>query len=147
MNLFRLRRTIRRTSEKIDNNLQNIGWTWSKAAITGVLIVVIITLSLDIYFSVKDAVKNYKLLAQEEQKLQEVLAESKELDEELDYYGSLEYKQRYAYDSLNLARENESIYLIETGGDIEYGAEKKNPDPIKRENKRFWWELLFGEAI
>lgn len=143
--LFRMRRIIRDKSTKLDKILENVGWSWSKVGTVTILSMVALTLSVNIYHSIDDAIKNYKLLAIEEQKLNEVKKQGGELDEELDYYSSLEYKQRYAYDSLNLARGNEELFQVVTEERADYDLELNNPDPILKEEKDLWWEILFDE--
>lgn len=126
---------------------ENAGWDWTKGGIVLGLAVGTIVLIGDAYVSIDRAMKNYKSLALQEAKLQEEKKLGRELDEQLNYYASLEYKQRYAYDSLNLAREGEELYVVESREREQYSLDKPNPDPIKRDTPSLWWQLIWQQII
>jgi hypothetical protein len=130
----------------VKSRLDNAGFTWTKGAIIMASTTIILILMFDIYFSVQSAVENYKLLEFEEQRLQQTEEEASELSQEIEYYSSLEFRQRYAYDSLNLARAEERLYAVQTADRQQFEIEEVNSDPIAVEDEQLWWDLLFDEA-
>lgn len=142
-NIFLLRFVSRKRTAKWIRIFENAGWTWTRGTVVAGLSLAIVLLTADIYISVNQAIKNYKSLAIEEAKLLETKAVGEELDRELEYYASLEYKQRYGYDSLNRARDGETLYTVDTDDRKEYELEAENPDPIRDNDAQIWWELVF----
>jgi len=143
--LFLTRKFISRKLGFISHILKNIGWTWTTGAIITILIFAVIALSFDIYIIITQATKNYKLLAQEQQKLDLVTQTNRKLDQDLSYYSSLEYRQRYAYDSLNLAKPGESLYIIDNSTRPDFQIKQEVVDPIAKDDPTGWWNLLFTQ--
>lgn len=143
--LFLAGRSLRNKARELKGKLQDLGLTSSKALMLTVIIGGIFALVFNIYVSVNSAVENYKLLAYERERLEDTREEGKELDQEIAYFSSLEYKQRYAYDSLNFARQGEELYHIETGKREGYELEEVNYDPVQKDNKSVWWQVLYEE--
>lgn len=145
LNYAQLTKVFARRLQAIGSIANDLGLNWGRGAVLCGLALTMIWVSYAIYYAVENAGKNYELLVAEQKKLADVRKTNEDLSHQAEYYASLEYKQRYAYDSLNLAREGERLYLIESRQREQYDLEKKNPDPVKSEDKRLWWELLIAE--
>jgi hypothetical protein len=144
---FNLRKLARRHLQNFSHYLFGLGFSWGRLAALAGTVAVISGLAFNIYFSISQAQKNYKLLEIEREKLATAQSQHDKLSSELEYYSSLEYQQRYAYDSLNLARSGEDLYLVETEERALYEPESTNPDPIAQENPQVWWQLLLDEVF
>ncbi|MFW5703193.1 MAG: hypothetical protein ACOCXP_04490, partial [Candidatus Dojkabacteria bacterium] len=103
-------------------------------------------LILDIYSSVTDAAASYRVLTREQERLVTAANDQEELNEQLQYYSSLEYQQQYAYDSLNLAHEGEQLFVVETEDRTIVQELEEEIDPILRDRHDLWWELVWELA-
>lgn len=123
------------------------GLSWNRVIIIASLAGLILAVSLNIYVVVVNAFQNYEVLQTERAKLAELQSKNAQLESELAYYSSLEYKQRYGYDSLNLARPGEQIYLVQEADRESFELEEENPDPIQTEDNQRWWQLFFESML
>ncbi len=134
---FALRRWL-----NLQETANHLGFNWSRILIIIFLGVVFLGLIANIYASLVQAGQNYNTLVQEEEKLDKLRSRSSELQSSVDYFSSLEYKQRYAYDSLNMTRPGEQLYLVELSERESYELVRKNPEPIQEAETQQWWNYL-----
>ena len=141
--IFNINRRGGAKSKQLRKVLSGIGLDWTMVGLIGLLVFIIFALSYNTYSSIERAIRGSRLLEIERQKLEEEKRKAEELELELQYFSSLEYRQRYAYDSLNLARPGERIYNIEFGDRERYEISSYNPDPIQVDDHRKWWNTVF----
>jgi cell division protein FtsB len=74
--------------------------------------------------------------------------------EDVDYFASIEYKDRYAKESLGLLNPGEKLIIIPqedrvvTQGPVELQTEKYDPKMVLGKNKpQQWWEYFFGKTL
>lgn len=108
------------------------------------LLLVIVTLSFNIFLAYRDGVENLGRLKIEEEKLLKLQEENKRLTEEESYYQSIEFRKAYARDSLNLTNEGETLYMVvrnetETPQEEVKLFDSKELDPVD-----LWKLLIFG---
>jgi cell division protein FtsB len=140
--IYHIRKSWNRRLQRLGKFANDIGLSVTNFLIIIVLSLLILAIGLNIYFAIRDATNNYSLLKVEQERLEKVQTKNKELEEKLAYYSSLEYKERYARDSLNLVKPGEQIYVVETERREEYDLVEENPDPILKENNRLWWDVI-----
>lgn len=145
--LYDLRKFAQRKWGSLEQTTENLGMTRGKLIVISACAILAISLSFNIYVAVSQATKNYELLSIEDEKLQAERKVAEELQREEEYYKSLEYKQRYAYESLNLAKPGEKVYVIETEGRADYRPKLQNNDPIKKDDEQVWWQLIVDEVF
>lgn len=92
---------------------------------------------------VANAQDNYEVYQFEKQGLQELKQEHKELEQELEYYQSYEYKKLYARDNLKLADEDEKLYQI-LGERKQYEVVEQDPDLFQNQSFWNWWVILLS---
>jgi hypothetical protein len=98
-------------------------------------------LIVNIYNSIAD-IQKLKILETEQAILDELTAEHKRLEQDRDYYKSSYFRQLYARERLSLGKQGQEIFLIDRGVTIDYSKDEPNPDPIQKQNFRFWWKRL-----
>lgn len=109
------------------------------------LLLVIVTLSFNIFLAYRDGVENLGRLKIEEEKLLKLQEENERLSEEENYYKSIEFRKAYARDSLNLTNEGETLYMVvrnEADETSEQGLKLFNPQELN--SVEFWKLLIFG---
>ncbi|MCA9379974.1 hypothetical protein KC675_02225 [Candidatus Dojkabacteria bacterium] len=106
------------------------------------LLIIIVTLTSNIYRAYNDGVRNLGRLKIEEEKLIKLQEENAKLSEEENYYKSIEFRKAYARDSLNLSKEGETLYLVIRDENEEDAIEEDllfDPNTV---NKSKQWKLL-----
>jgi cell division protein FtsB len=106
------------------------------------LLIIIVTLTSNIYRAYNDGVRNLGRLKIEEEKLIKLQEENSKLNEEENYYKSIEFRKAYARDSLNLSKEGETLYLVIRDENEEVALEEDllfDPNTV---NKSKQWKLL-----
>jgi cell division protein FtsB len=138
----------------LDRPVQNLkvflnrsGWDTTTILVVTACIIVIFAVSYNIYFAVANASQDYQALENRREELADAKERNRELNAELEYYSSLEYKQRYGHESLNLVRPGEEIYLIEKSDRADFELEKKNPDPILKDEQEVWWGFVWERIL
>lgn len=127
------------------NLLRNLNkWEFDLSAffLQIILIVMIIALGYNVYIAYQKGIKNSQLESEASQKLAELKAESRQLDAELQYYGSVEFKKIYARDTQNLAQPGESLYYVERPEQQQIENYEVITDPIVLDNYGYWWRKL-----
>lgn len=112
-----------------------------KLIIYATMIGLIALLIANIYSSIGD-IQNYKILENEKAIYEQLLADNIKLKKDKDYYQSSYFKQLYARESLSLGKENQLFFLVDRGTSVDYSSNEENPDPIQKQNFRFWWKKL-----
>jgi|GEM_PF-2323792 len=143
--------SVKKVIKTLGRKLQNVQTVFGTAGFTPVrglfiiiLVTVVIAMSYNIYNTVLQATASKQFLEQEQQKLLLEQQRNDQAEEDLKYFSSLEYQRRYAYDSLNLVAPGEKLYLIESNTRTKYFIDKKNTDPIQKENYQLWWQWLYN---
>lgn len=139
--LRNLKSNIRKLPGKIKS--KNISFKYLLFDLT--LLLIIVTLTFNIYKAYNEGVNNLGRLKVEEEKLIKLQEENSRLSEEESYYQSIEFRKAYARDSLNLSKEGETLYLI-TRDEVE---DEKVPqeifyDPNEMEKFKLWKLLILG---
>lgn len=125
--------------------LKQNGFSASTFILLFALALLIISLNYNTYQAVINAVQDYQTLGDTKEQLSELQADQQVLEQNLEYYRSVDFRERYAYDSLNLAKPGESVYLVETSSRVSYDLETENTDPIVLHERQLWWDLLFQQ--
>ena len=76
------------------------------------LVIVIVALTFNIFIAYKEGVDNLTQLRQEEDKLIKLQEENARLNEEENYYRSIEFRKAYAKESLNMSGQGETLYYV-----------------------------------
>jgi cell division protein FtsB len=127
------------------HRLQNIfkfrlhtrGW-FSVVMIIGVTFLLLVSFGRVI----TNAKNNFEVYQYEQSGLVALQGDNDELQRELDYYQSFEYKRLYARDFLHLAEPGETLYKI-VGSQTYYEINEKVPNFVTADTYSFWWgELL-----
>jgi len=79
---------------------------------------------------------------EEQQKRDNLLEESKELDRQIEYMQSVEAKRNSAIDGFQLAAPGDKLYKIEEPQVAADYVEEENLDPINLEDNTYWWKML-----
>jgi len=109
------------------------------------LLLVIVTLSFNIFLAYRNGVENLGRLKIEEEKLLKLQQENERLSEEESYYKSIEFRKAYARDSLNLTKEGETLYMV-----VRNEGEEPSEETVKLFNQQelnpleLWKLLIFG---
>lgn len=109
------------------------------------LILIIITISFNIFIAYREGVENLGKLKIEEEKLVKLQQENARLSEEENYYRSIEFRKAYARDSLNLTKSGETLYYVVREQDEENVPEAQKLFSTESLNDIDMWKLLiFG---
>ena len=109
------------------------------------LLIIIVTLTFNIYKAYNDGVRNLGRLKIEEEKLIKLQEENAKLNEEEGYYKSIEFRKAYARDSLNLSKEGETLYLVIREENEEDVIEEDILfDPNSLNKSKLWKLLILG---
>lgn len=129
------------------SNLKDVfvkhGVSWGVLGVCGLMILVIAVFSINIYNVYDRGRKNFEQLVYEKEKLIEVEAEGKELEEELQYRKSLQFVKTYANENLYMGRIGERLFKVDREEDVVYELEERNIDPIVLEDHKGWWSKIF----
>lgn len=93
----------------------------------------------NIYLNIDIWLTNYQLKQEKEIQLAEVQQENKRLEEAVEYYKSNFYQRKYARESLNLAKPNQTLYLVERKREYDFLQEPTNNQGVELTNNREWW--------
>lgn len=109
------------------------------------LILIIITISFNIFIAYREGVENLGKLKIEEEKLVKLQQENARLSEEENYYRSIEFRKAYARDSLNLTKNGETLYYVVREQNQENVPEAQKLFSTESLNDIDMWKLLiFG---
>ncbi len=133
-------------TKSLSRFLSGYGFSGDKLAVLGLLTLLAVILVFNIYAKLAEVPQNYAVMTAENDRLQKAREKKLELEQEIEYYSSLEYRRRYGYDSMNFAREGESIYLINPEGRSFVELEEHQPDPILRADNKIWWDIFWQEV-
>ncbi len=106
------------------------------------LLIIIVTLTFNIYRAYNDGIRNLGRLKIEEEKLLKLQEENSKLSEQESYYNSIEFRKAYARDSLNLSKEGETLYLVIRDENEEVTVDEDllfNPESVSKSKQ---WKLL-----
>ncbi len=108
-----------------------------------VLIVVGITFLLLVSFGrvITNARNNFEVYQYEQSGLAMLQVDHSELQRQLDYYNSFEFKRLYARDFLHLAEPGETLYKI-VGDQTIYQIDQPQPNFVTAETFAYWWQKL-----
>ncbi len=90
---------------------------------------------------IANAGESYEVYQYEKVSMEELLGEHEELQQELEYYQSFEYKKLYARDNLHLAEPNEKLYRI-VGETTYYDVARAEIDLFAKANLLDWWKRI-----
>jgi len=116
-----------------------------------VLVMLLLTITLlvlmgNILRVIANARSNYEIFSIEAQGLRDLTKKNTDLQKELDYVSSDEYKMLLLRNSSNLALVNEELYTIRNPSEQ---FDEENELLIVKDKTNFsgWWELLIGFII
>lgn len=96
----------------------------------------LVSLSLDIYnLSQKEAEKN--------QKIESLENEKKRLNEKLTFVNSNDFVEKEARTKLNMKKENEQIYIVNNGSEVQNSKDTETKKPEKKSNFSKWMDVIF----
>ncbi len=148
MDIRRLEKiSIFRNSLRVYEKLLEQGFSLGKVLLFVVLVGIVTGVGVNISLNISRARVSYAVLETENQRLLLAKAESAKLEQDLEYYSSLEYRKRYAYDSLNLARDGEEIYIIDGATRDDFSFEQVEVDPVKRNDSKYWWDFTVNLVL
>jgi len=127
---------------KIASTFKEVGISWQYISLILASFALVIYLSASIYGVVKRGKENYLLISQEREKLYALEHEGQVLSEEVKYTQSAEFKESFARDNLNYARENQDLYYVKREEPVQYEYLEKNLDPIVLDTFKEWWVEL-----
>ena len=110
------------------------------------LVIVIVALTFNIFIAYKEGVDNLTQLRQEEDKLIKLQEENARLNEEENYYRSIEFRKAYAKESLNMSGQGETLYYVMREEDTFTTDISPNLyNFTTMENIEAWKLLIFGD--
>lgn len=110
------------------------------------LVIIIVALTFNIFIAYKEGVDNLTQLRQEEDKLAKLQEENARLNEEENYYRSIEFRKAYAKDSLNMSGEGETLYyVLREKNEKTPEITQKLYDFASMKNIDAWKLLIFGD--
>ncbi|MEI7578995.1 MAG: septum formation initiator family protein [bacterium] len=129
----------------IFRKITGFDWDSGDFLINTFLILLIFTLSLNVYNAYKKGINNRNSIQEEEQKVNQLKAETDDLNNQIDYYSSSEYRRAYARENQNFAIPGEKLYYVLRPEDYKIDYYQVNTDPIQLDNHARWWkELILG---
>lgn len=96
----------------------------------------------NIYLNIDIWLTNYQLKDTQAMHLERVKSENERLNKAVEYYKSNFYQQKYARESLNLARPNQKLYLVERKQEYDFLQEPVKQDRVEISDNREWWLRL-----
>lgn len=109
-------------------------------------LIVIIVIAFNIFTAYKKGADNLTQLRQEEDKLAKLQEENARLNEEENYYRSIEFRKAYAKESLNMSGQGETLYYVLREEDTDSSQTTQNLyDFSEMENIDAWKLLIFGD--
>lgn len=126
-----------------------------KPFVTQVVIVGGFLTFLYIFFALATAIyRDYKLelnIEKFEKEIDQLAEMANQKPKNVKYYESVEFKDKYAKESLNLLNPGEKLIIIPSEDKIvksETIVERnKNKDILKLPNRNQWWEYYFGRTL
>jgi len=109
--------------------------------ITLLLAATILVLGGNIIRVIANARSNYEIFALEEKGLNDLKEKNKQLQSELEYVSSDEYKMLLLRNSSNLARSNEELYTLKAQSKY-LEEDKELLDLSQKDDFQDWWSLL-----
>jgi len=101
--------------------------------------------------------RDYKLeseIEKFEQNIDDLATKARQKPEDVKYFASQEYKDRYAKESLNLLNPGEKLIIIPEQqrvveqGPVELATDKFDPASVLGKTKPTqWWEYFFGQTL
>ena len=106
-------------------------------------VVIIVVLGINIFTTFNKGLDDTRKFQAEQTKLKVLQDENIRLTQELEKYGSIEYKRIYARENLNLAEKKETLYYVDRKN-INLDIEKLPEDTVQinLDDNLFWWKKL-----
>lgn len=106
------------------------------------LLLLCIFLVRNIYLNIDIWLTNYQLKEEKVIQLEEIQSENDRLKKAVEYYKSSFYQRKYARESLNLAKPNQKLFLVERKQEYEFLKEPSEVQSVQLTNNREWWLRL-----
>ncbi|MBP9759062.1 hypothetical protein KBD45_05180 [Candidatus Dojkabacteria bacterium] len=106
------------------------------------LLLLCIFLVRNIYLNIDIWLTNYQLKEEKTVQLEEIKTENDRLNKAVEYYKSSFYQRKYARESLNLAKPNQKLFLVERKQEYEFLQEQNVVQEVQLTNNREWWLKL-----
>lgn len=74
--------------------------------------------------------------------LKQVQDENEKLHKAVEYYKSIFYQRKYARESLNMAKPNQQLFLVERKQEYDFLQEPKIIEKVELKDNREWWIKL-----
>ncbi|PIZ70554.1 hypothetical protein COY07_06520 [Candidatus Peregrinibacteria bacterium CG_4_10_14_0_2_um_filter_43_11] len=111
-----------------------------------------------IFFALTTSIyKDYRLekhIQEFENNIDVLVQKAYQKPKDVEYFGSVQYKDRYAKESLNLLNPGEKLIVIPQGdqnivrGNPSFFSERKTPAAVLTlANRNQWWEYFFGQTL
>lgn len=107
--------------------LQGVGQNYKAILINAVCVIGIIILGSNTFRVLQVGIQRYRLIAEERADLETVKAEEESLQNDLQWYSSLEFIEMQSRDYLNLANEGEAV-LVLPDSDLLESVSNREPD-------------------
>lgn len=107
------------------------------------LTVVLLIIAGKLGDSMVNAYRNYQVYVAEQAGRDELAEEYQDLQQNLAYYRSYEYKKLYARDYLNLTQNGETLYRI-NDNDSFYEVKEKQQNFVESGEYTQWWLVLLA---
>lgn len=124
--------------------LKRKGFTFNFFFITFLVSGLMFFLGYNIYSTIKQAEKTFQAKELAQEKRDQLLEESRALDQKLAYFESTEGKRTLAIEGYKYADPGESLYKIERESDDIIYIEEEVFEPVNLNDNVFWWKLLLG---
>lgn len=132
---------IRKRTSKIQSRLRKFNLSWTRVLESIVVAGVVLLLGYNIYTAYNKGVTNATVIAQEQEKVQELEAESAKLSDLEKYYSSVEFRRNYARDAWNLAEPGAELFEIKRQDQVQI-EQVQSKDPIVLTDNIYWWKKL-----
>jgi len=110
------------------------------------VLIVTVVIAFNIFTAYKKGADNLTQLRHEEDKLAKLQDENARLNEEENYYRSIEFRKAYAKESLNMSGQGETLYYVLREEDTESTETTQNLyDFSAMDNIDAWKLLIFGD--
>lgn len=124
--------------------LRRKGFTFNFIFITFLVTGLMFFLGYNIYSTVKQAEKTFRAKELAQEKRDQLLEESRSLDQKLAYIESAEGKRTLAIEGYKYADPGESLYKIERESDDIIYIEEEVFEPVNLNDNVYWWKFLLG---
>lgn len=131
---------------KLTKNFRLLNVNFSSLIVSAFFIMVMVTLSVNIYNTFTNGIETIDKFRAEQEKLDELQRINAELKDQVEHYASLEYKKIYARDNLNLGEQNETLYYINRPDEslIIEELPEQEVEITFDDNISYWKKLILG---